>query len=264
MEEKKTRRSPVVSGGSYRIDPKPVWVRPPGAVKVDLVAGKTQRIEDEEQAAAASAEAAAAAAAAAAIPTPEELAQMEADRILAQARGEAEDLKRQGREQGYADGLKEGMEQGRAEGREEGLKELQGALERWLSMGDALAEAWKARFDGVEEEAKALAVAAAEQLVQGQLALAPDTVLAVVKDCLRRAAEAEMVTVLVSPKDIALVRAHREELAALLKGTGRFEILEEPKVEMGSCVVETKTQVIDATRSTRIENLQHIAREGST
>ncbi|MEK7475487.1 MAG: FliH/SctL family protein [Candidatus Coatesbacteria bacterium] len=261
MEEKKSRKSPVVSGGSYRLDREPVWVRPPSGVKVDLEAGETQRLEDENRVAAESAEAAAAAAAAAAIPTPEELARIEADRILAAARTEAEDLKRQGREQGYADGLKEGMDQGRAEGREEGLKELKDALERWLSMGDALAEAWKARFDGVETEATGVAVAAAEQLVQGHLALAPEAVLAVVKDCLRRAAEADLVTVLVAPKDVALVRAHRDELAGLLKGTGRFEILEEPKVEAGSCLVETKTQVIDATRATRLEGLKDAARE---
>jgi len=263
MAEKKIRRSPVVAGGSYRLEKAPIWVRPPAAVKVDLVSGETKRLDDEERAAAEATAADAAAAAAALIPTPEELAHAEGERILAAARAEAEDLKRQGREQGYADGLKEGMDQGRAEGREEGLKELRDALERWLAMGDALSEAWRARFDGVEAEAKGLAVAAAEQLVQGHLALEPDAVLAVVRDCMRRAAEAELVTVLVSPKDVALVRAHREELAALLKGTGRFEILEDPKVEGGSCIVETKTQVIDATRATRMESLQNTAREGS-
>ena len=63
MEERKTRKSPVVSGGSYRLDREPVWVRPPSGVKVDLEAGETQRLEDESRAAAESTEAAAAAAA---------------------------------------------------------------------------------------------------------------------------------------------------------------------------------------------------------
>jgi flagellar biosynthesis/type III secretory pathway protein FliH len=68
------------------------------------------------------------------------------------------------------------------------------------------------------------------------------------------------VTVLVSPKDIGLVRATKEDLAALLKGTGRFEIIEDSKIEPGGCVIETKTQVIDATRRTRGDNLRDFAR----
>ena len=74
-------------------------------------------------------------------------------------------------------------------------------------------------------------------------------ILDTVREALRHAAEADLVTVLVSPRDVALVRQAREELAALLKGTGRFEIAEDQKIEPGGCVVETKSQVIDATRN---------------
>lgn len=252
------RRSAIVSAESVTVTGAPVWVRPPSAVRIEpsALAEETARLEDQARREAEES-------AVPAGPTPQELAQREAEAIVAAARGEADGVRREAREQGYAEGLREGHEKGVADGREEGLAELRAALDRWLAMGDALAEAWRARFEGVEAEVRDVAVAAAERLAQEQLALAPETVLNVIRDCLRRAAEAELVTVLVSPKDVALVREHRDELAKVLRGTGRFEILEEPKVEPGSCLVETKTQVIDATRATRLKGLAD-AMEGGT
>lgn len=244
------RRSAIVSAESVTVAGAPVWVRPPSAVRIepDAIAAETARLADRAREEAADA-------AIPAGPTPQELAEREAEAIVEAARAEGDGLRKEAREQGYADGLREGHEKGVADGREEGLAELRAALDRWLAMGDALAEAWRNRFEGVESEVRDVAVAAAERLAQEQLSVAPETVLGIVRDCLRRAAEAELVTVLVSPKDVALVREHRDELAKVLRGTGRFEILEEPKVEPGSCLVETKTQVIDATRATRLKGL---------
>jgi flagellar assembly protein FliH len=195
-------------------------------------------------------------------PSPEELARQEVERIVEAGRTEAEELRRTGREQGYADGLKEGMEQGKATGRDEGLAELRGALDRWLTMGDALTAAWRTRFEGLEDEIRELSLAIGEKLVLAHLAAAPDAVIGIVRDALRHAAEAGQVTVIVNPRDAALVRSAQEDLGALLKGAGRFEIIEDEKVEQGACIVETKTQVIDATRKTRTDNLRDTMRGG--
>ncbi len=246
------RASAVIGAGDYRVNRQRIILRTPAAVHVEPEtpeSAETARLEAEQLEALLHP------------PEPDgpsqaELAEREAEAVRASAREEAGEIRRESREQGYTEGLKEGMEVGRAEGREQGLRELREALDRWLTMGDALTEAWRARFEGLENEVKDLAMAAAEKLVEGHLALAPDSVIGVVRDALRHAAEADLVTVLISPKDAALVRAAKEELAAVLKGTGRFEIIEEAKIEPGSCLVETKTQVIDATRKTRVEQLR--------
>ena len=240
------KRSVVVSDGTYRIEPQVLWLRPSSGVTLEPVTElpgplveDTAELEPVE-----------------AGPSPEEIARQEAERILEAARQEVEELKRQAREQGYADGVKEGSEQGRTQGREEGQAELKETLDRWLTQGDALTEAWRRRFDGLEAEVKTLAVAIAEKIVQAHLAAAPKTVLGVIKDALRHAVEAERVTVLVNAKDIGLVKSAKEGLAALLKGTEQFEVVESEKVEPGSCVVQTKTQVIDAMCKSRLENLR--------
>ncbi len=254
--DRPAKRSAIVSAGSYRFDREARWLRPhvappPSEAPTEAVLPESWTPEPVpvvvEDTPAAPAEP---------VPTPQELAEAEAARILEAARAEAETLKTQAHEQGYTDGIKEGTETGRMQGREEALAELRETLDRWMTMGEALTEAWRLRFQGVEEEIKDLAVAAAEQLLHAQLAATPDAVLAVVRDALRHAAEADLVTVLVSPKDVAVVRAAKDELAGLLKGTGRFELLEDAKVEAGSCIVETKTQVIDATQATRTARLR--------
>jgi flagellar assembly protein FliH len=248
------KKSAVLSDGSYVIEPRVRFLRPPTGMKLEPVTSMPEpppEVVEEETKAVEEAG-----------PSPEDLARQEAALILENARREAEEVRQQAREQGYADGLKEGVEQGKNEGREEGLGELKGALDRWMTMGDALSEAWRLRFEGLEEEIKDLAVTTAEKLVQSHLAASPEAILGVVRDALRHAAEAELVTVLLNSKDVAIVRGAREELAALLRGTGRFEIMESDKVEPGSCVVETKTQVIDASRKTRLGNLRDSMRSG--
>ncbi len=235
--------SPVIEEGSYKLERKRYFLESPGKIKLDLESAAVEEADVSESAPEPAG------------PTPQELAEQEAAAILAKARQEGEDLKRQAKEQGYTDGLKEGVERGRVQGREEAVGELRETLDRWLTMGDSLTEAWKARFEGLEQEIKDLAVAAAEKLVDRQLELSPEITLNVVREALRRTAEADQVTVLVAPQDLAMVRQAKEELGSMLKGTGRFEIAEDAKVSPGGCLVETKTQVIDASRKTRNENL---------
>jgi flagellar assembly protein FliH len=253
---KPPKRSAIVSAGSYRIDREARWLRavppaPPRDPADEEAATETWTPEPVpvfvEEPAPEPAELP---------PDPVELAKAEAERLLDVARQDAETVKSQAHDQGYADGIKEGVETGRQQGREEALAELRETLDRWSTMGDALTEAWRVRFQGLEDEIKDLAVAAAEKLLSAQLAVAPDTVLAVIRDALRHAAEADLVTVLVSPRDVAVVRGAKDELAGLLKGTGRFELIEDAKVEPGSCIIETKTQVIDATQATRAQKVR--------
>jgi len=258
MEEKARKGPVVISDGTYVLERRRFILRPPTTVK-GPTAGEMAPLPEEVAAMKAAAED---------IPqgppppTPQELAQEEAERILAGAREEGETLRKHAREEGYAEGLAQGVEQGKAEGLDAAVRELRETLDRWLTMGDALVEAWRARFQGVEEEAKDLSSAIAERLLDTQLTMTPEAVMAVTKDALRHAAEADSVTIMVNPKDIALVRAAREELASMLKGTGRFEITEDPKVEPGSCMVETRTQVIDATRKSRLDNLKDSMKGG--
>jgi len=259
MDEKARKGPVVISDGTYVLERRRFILRAPSAVK-----GPTP----DEMAPSPEELAAAAEAAASDLPqgppppTPQELAREEAESILAEARAEGETLRKHGREEGYAEGLAQGVEQGKADGREVAVRELREAIDRWLAMGDALVEGWRARFGGVEEEAKDLSVAIAERLLDVQLTMTPEAVMMVTKDALRHAAEADSVIVMLNPRDVALVRAAREELAGMLKGTGRFEITENPKVEPGSCIVETRTQVIDATRKSRTDSLKDSMRGG--
>lgn len=241
------QRSAVVSDGTYQVEARSLWLRAPAEVKLEPVTEVLPPGSGDETAQLGSS--------VDAEPTPEEIARQEAEKLVEQARQEAEELKRQAREQGYTDGLKEGTAQGQNQGREEGRRELTAALERWLTMGDALTEAWRSRFEGLEREVKDLAVAAAEKIVHTHVASSPETVLGVIKDALRHAADAERVTVLVNPKDLNLVREASEELAGQVKGTDRFEIVEAERVEPGSCIVETRSQVIDATARAGFETL---------
>ena len=253
MAEENPKSSAIISEGAYRIDRRPLWVRPVSP-KVEVSAEEAERLRRAEQ------DLAAAGAPGEPVLSEAEKASREAGRIIGDAKKEAEDLKRRAHEEGFTEGLKEGHDRGReqgfAEGRAEALKDLQETMDRWMTMGESLTEAWRTRFQGLDSEIKDLAVAIAEKLVQMHLEVKPEAVVEVVREALWYAAEAEQVTVVVSAKDVAMVRAAKEELTSVLRGSGRFEVAEDPKVEPGSCMIETKTQVIDATRKTRSEKIR--------
>lgn len=217
-------------------------------------------------------------------------AREQAARILSEAASQAEQAAelgyREGHEKGYADGLAAGqaelemlrqqaqleLENARLQAEnhrqaaESQAKLLQLEAEREAQAIIAAAKdearriAEDARFEAQKrlEESQAalvdLAVAAAVRLVQGHLALQPQSIVAMVAAGLRRLRDTHC-TVRVNPEDLPLLEAQRSVLEREL-GSGTLQIAGDPGLERGGYMVNSTQGQIDGTLEHQAERIQ--------
>ena len=156
--------------------------------------------------------------------------------------GDPETIEQQAREEGFECGYREGMEAGRQAqaSRLEYLEQLMQTLARPLADLDRQ----------VEEDLVELAIAIARQLLRGEYEIAPERVAIVVRDAIGMLpAAARVVRLQLHPEDAALVR----ELVPLSESASDWQIVEDPAVSRGGCVVDSETVRVDATLEARLE-----------
>jgi len=177
-----------------------------------------------------------------------EAARREADNMLQHARQEAENLARQARQQGFEAGKREGLEAARLEAR------------RMLEEASAvLAEARREkarRLAGLEADVVRLAVAVARSIIGETVEARPETVLHSLRAAIARLTEEEELVVRVNPRDAGLAEAERGRWLAGARAQAKVEIIRDPAVEPGGCVVESQHGVLDASLSERMANLE--------
>lgn len=163
-------------------------------------------------------------------------AEARADAILADAHVEAERLLDDARTQ--AEALRD-------EARREGEAEAHAATVAALLRATA---AHDRALDDAQAELPAIVVGAARQILDAELALAPEKVQAIVRGVLARAARAKEVSVRVHPDDLAQVTAMPELAGARVEG--------DAALERGDCVVRTELGILDGSLRVQLEALR--------
>ncbi len=96
-------------------------------------------------------------------------------------------------------------------------------------------------------EAMAMAVETAAKLVRAEIAVRPERVGDVLRGAIRRAADRSQLVARVSPVDLATCRALAPAILEEMGGIGALEIVDDPRIGVGSCVLETSAGDVDAT-----------------
>jgi len=99
-----------------------------------------------------------------------------------------------------------------------------------------------------------LAVAAAMRIVQGQLAIAPQTIVSMVAAGLRRLKDTDC-SVRIHPEDLPLIEAQRSMLEREL-GAGSLHLTPDPSLQRGGYIVTSPQGQINATLDEQAERIQ--------
>ncbi len=186
-----------------------------------------------------------------------------ARRILEQAKKDATQI----RQKAY--------EQGKAEGRQDGLKEVDAEINR---RAEALAEqkiherlhsllpAMQAAAEGLQREyqswlgrweasAVRLSVAIAEKLLRHQLNIHPKENLELIQQALKLVTRVERLTVRLNPADVQSLGEHPEQFIRAATHADQVEIVADPQVAPGGCLIQTQYGSIDAQLETILERI---------
>lgn len=196
-------------------------------------------------------------------PAPPDLTALtrKANEIVRSAYAQAEQIRQQAYQHGYQQGYTAGMQEATTTAQ----NALQLQIEILRQEVNQFLQLLRHEFDTYIQSTEApiveLVMEIARKVIREELRIHPDHVVAIVRDALRRIKGVDTVRVLVHPADLERVRQNRIHLLTVLEGVERLEIVEDRRVEAGSCRIETGQGTYDARLSTQLELIEHALRQ---
>jgi flagellar assembly protein FliH len=180
-------------------------------------------------------------------------AELEADRIIEEARREAEGgaqkITEEAWQKGYAEGIDAAAEQSR----------------------DILAQAEEMRLEaqreheeliaGMEEEMLSLVMDVTRKVVAGELATDKDLIIRLIREALPKCSNKDGAVLRVSPGDAEKLAENREELLSGIEGADSLEIKKDSTLHAGDCIIETQFGSVDAGVNTRLDKIDEAFKE---
>ena len=173
-----------------------------------------------------------------------------AERMLAQATLDAQEIRERARAEGF--------EQGRAAGLEAGAEAIAAAAQALEEAAAGVLGLREQTVEAVERDAIELGLALAGKILPAALLAQPEVVAYAVQGALRRVSGQRTLAVLVNPEDLETVRAalgaeHRVGAAEA------FELQGEERVRRGGAIVRTAEGELDVQVQTQLERAAEVA-----
>ncbi len=179
----------------------------------------------------------------------------EAERVLARARDDAERIRHEVRGDAWAEARAEAEARLEAALRESVAEQTAAFDQARAAIIARIEGAASERLEELEQELAALIASMTEKVIRRKVATEDGVVLDVVRATIAQAAGANRLTVRVPADDEPLVCEATAELLALTNGAGELEIVADPGVGPGGCIVETERGRFDARIQTQVELL---------
>ena len=165
-------------------------------------------------------------------------------------------IREQARREAYTKGLAEGYQTGHSEGLEAGLAESRDQTALLISQFSSIVENFNnelAQADNlIAADLLDLAMNIAQAMIKTALPIRPELVLPIINEAIRELPALQRnAKLILNPDDATLVKQH---LFDELSQNG-WSIIEDIQIEAGGCRIETNSNQIDATLSTRWERL---------
>jgi flagellar assembly protein FliH len=177
-------------------------------------------------------------------------AKEKAQSIIREAEDEAERIKESAREDGHSSGRAGGYEEGYAAGRQEALAQCQAEWSHRLECISRLCEEItgfrSALIERYRSEIVDLVIEVARAVICSEVDRDDRAVLSVIETCLRKASSPSTLKIKTNVADLAAVTEAKRELAARFPAVQTIEVIDDPGVERGGCLIEMDNGFLDA------------------
>lgn len=161
--------------------------------------------------------------------------------LISRAHEEANAVREMSAREGFEYGLEKGQEH---------IQDLNQAINELITAKD------KAMNMAMNDIAQ-MAILVAEKLVKQEVAADPEIVLNVTAETIKEMGKGHnSIVIKVNHADVNLIREHIPELYPYADSKTNVVVIEDNSVDLGSCIVETNTGVIDARFSTQLAILK--------
>jgi|GEM_PF-683200 len=152
------------------------------------------------------------------------------------------------RDQGYKDGY--------AQGEAKGLAEYSSQLQGFFDAINDVSQNKRLFLENSEPELLKLAVKIAEKIIHNQIEMDQNTLMSIVDHAIRRITDKDKVIIKTSPSDADYIRQRRDDILEKMPDIRSLEVHEDPKIERGGCIIETRLGFIDSLISTKLASIE--------
>lgn len=149
-------------------------------------------------------------------------------------------------------------ENAQEEGFREGLAQARGTV---AELQDAIARLLNAREEAllsVTQDIAGLALEVATRIIKTEVSCDESLVMALVRDTIQKAGRSnKTILIKLNPEDTALVKRSLKE-DPIPNLNAELIVMDDPTVDVGSCVIETNSGLIDASFSTQLGILKQL------
>lgn len=147
---------------------------------------------------------------------------------------------------------REGIEKGKIAG-EEALQEKSQELLRTIN---SVIEDKNKILKNARGEILRLAMKIAEQILKSEISLNQAVCVNIVSEAISKITDKDRVIIKVNRADADFVRANKDRILSHMSDVKNLAIQEDPRIEQGGCIIETKMGYIDSTVSTKLESIE--------
>ncbi len=179
-------------------------------------------------------------------------AQLEEDVLQAEALLlEAEEKSKQIYEEAYTKGFSHGQSAGEAKV----LEEAEALLNYFKDLGQAIALSQEKAIASAEESIGKLALEIARKIIRREIQMDESIIRGMVRESLKAIKGSNVIRLKVNAEDADRIRDYKESLLRTVDYVTDFEIIEDPRIEQGGCVVETDYGIVDARIDSQLQEI---------
>jgi len=197
-------------------------------------------------------------------------AQKEAEAIMDQAGVQAAAMLEEARRHAAAEAEKiktfaarEGYEQGRQSALETAGQEAESIRKDAKKVLAQAEDMRRQKLEQLKEELLNLAIEIAQKIVTKELETSSDVVLSIAEEAILLTGSREHMVLWVNPSEFEVCQTRRDSLLALLPPRAELQIMTDPAIEPGGCVLENEYGKVDARLSNRWQNMLASLRQGT-
>lgn len=166
--------------------------------------------------------------------------------------GEIESIRKQAEQTGFEEGYANGMQEAKEHMEEEYANELKERLAKWDSILDLMHKPFKEIDQSIIDEMLHLVTTLTHHLVHRELTTQPDEIIAIMREALKALpSSSRKVFVHLNAKDKQLVET---ALVGQMQGH-ETQIIEDPTLNRGDCIIETETSRVDSRLDKRLDDI---------
>jgi flagellar assembly protein FliH len=176
----------------------------------------------------------------------EQLKEVEA-KVLKQAKEKALHIEQEAYEKGFAQGEKDGLELGQ--------KRIETIVQQIRTVLQEMENQREPLYRVYEREMLQLALSISKKILHHECQVNEDVITATLREVSKYIVDQRKIVIRLNPADAQFIQSHPNKATPVRKGRQGVELLKDPSITRGGCVVETAFGGIDATMETQFDQI---------